>query len=371
MKYIVYLTTNLKSQINGINRIYIGVHKTENPEIFDGYIGCGVYINQPSTYMYPKTPFQYAVKKYGTNSFKREILYVYDNRKEAYLKEKEIVDINFIKQSHVYNARLGGEGGWNLGVSLYQFDLEGNLVKEWKYGIEAYEFYGCSKKQFYYAIHDKYPLFNCLWSTTNNIDITEYVTTKWGQPEITHLYSKDGKWIQEFNSRKECAQYLKLDECTIVNAIKRNSLVSKQYYVSNLLVDEFIPKSRKQYMNTTFYVYHNYEYIGEYIGKNIMPVINEHSWSKIRDYLRDQKGWYKDFYISEIKIEPSEIPQKQFGNGIQIDIYDKYGNFIETLKSLKEVKEKYRVPSSKIKNIQLGDRYYKDYIFKYHSRNSK
>ena len=36
MKYIVYKTTNL---ING--KIYIGVHRT-NPDIFDGYIGCGV-----------------------------------------------------------------------------------------------------------------------------------------------------------------------------------------------------------------------------------------------------------------------------------------------------------------------------------------
>lgn len=45
MKYIVYLTTNINSSINGINRIYIGVHQTKNPEIFDGYIGCGVYVN--------------------------------------------------------------------------------------------------------------------------------------------------------------------------------------------------------------------------------------------------------------------------------------------------------------------------------------
>ena len=90
MKYIVYLTTNLKSKINGINRIYCGVHQTEDPSIFDGYIGCGVYINQSSTYMYPKTPFQCAVKKYGTQSFKREILFVYDTEKEAYKKEEEL-----------------------------------------------------------------------------------------------------------------------------------------------------------------------------------------------------------------------------------------------------------------------------------------
>ena len=41
MKYIVYQTTNL---IN--NKIYIGVHKTVNPDIFDGYIGNGGICNE-------------------------------------------------------------------------------------------------------------------------------------------------------------------------------------------------------------------------------------------------------------------------------------------------------------------------------------
>ena len=97
MKYIVYITTNLNSKINGINRIYIGVHKTQDPAIFDGYIGCGVYIQQPSTYKYPKSAFQYAVKKYGIKSFKREILFIYDNMEDAYKKEAEIVNTDFIK----------------------------------------------------------------------------------------------------------------------------------------------------------------------------------------------------------------------------------------------------------------------------------
>ena len=92
MKYIVYCTTNLVN-----NKIYIGVHKTEDPDKFDGYIGCGVKITMPSTFMNPKTPFQYAVKKYGTDSFRREILFIYDNEDDAYKKEEEIVNIDFIK----------------------------------------------------------------------------------------------------------------------------------------------------------------------------------------------------------------------------------------------------------------------------------
>jgi hypothetical protein len=51
MKYIVYQTVN---KIN--NKIYIGVHGTEIDE-FDGYIGNGVSIYRPATYMHPKTPF--------------------------------------------------------------------------------------------------------------------------------------------------------------------------------------------------------------------------------------------------------------------------------------------------------------------------
>ena len=97
MKYIVYLTINTKSKINGLNRIYVGVHKTENPTVFDGFIGDRVYINQTSTYMYPKTPFQYAVKKYGTDAFIRNVLYVYDNEDDAYKKESEIITKDFIR----------------------------------------------------------------------------------------------------------------------------------------------------------------------------------------------------------------------------------------------------------------------------------
>ena len=38
MKYIVYLTINLKSSINGRNRSDSGVHKIEIPGIKDDYL---------------------------------------------------------------------------------------------------------------------------------------------------------------------------------------------------------------------------------------------------------------------------------------------------------------------------------------------
>lgn len=63
MKYIVYITINL---CNG--KFYIGVHKT-NPDIFDGYIGNGIY--RDSNIKSKKNGFHAAVKKYGYDNFRR------------------------------------------------------------------------------------------------------------------------------------------------------------------------------------------------------------------------------------------------------------------------------------------------------------
>lgn len=361
MKYIIYLTTNLKSKINGINRIYVGVHKTEDPSIFDGYIGCGIYIQQPSTYKYPKTPFQYAVKKYGINAFERKILFIYDNEDEAYKKEGEIVNSDFIKQDHVYNIALGGkvEDRW---LPLYQFDLNGNLIKKWEKSKEAYEFYGYDQDKFKSYKKNKCIFLNSYWSTSPTINIDEYSRKTLKNP--TYLYSKGGKLIKEYSSQTECAKDINYDNGELSRAIKNQTLIKKQYFVSNMLMDEFIIKPRKKYIDKTYYVYTaDNKFIGKFIGKELMNAINLHSWNHINHIFTKNKNWYKDFYISFEEID--KVPPKRFKNGICIDIYDKYGNFIEQLKSMKEVREKYNIPSSKLKNIQLGDKYYGNYIFKY------
>lgn len=88
---IVYKTTNL---IN--NKIYIGVHETDNLE--DGYLGTGRMITR-------------AIKKYGRKNFKREILFIFDRQDEAYEKEKELVTESFINNPNTYNLAMGGWGG--------------------------------------------------------------------------------------------------------------------------------------------------------------------------------------------------------------------------------------------------------------------
>ena len=85
---------------NDINdKIYIGVHKTDNLD--DGYMGSGLAL-------------QRAYKKYGTEHFKKTIISFHDTYKEALEEENRIVDKDFVLREDTYNLHIGGfhwEGG--------------------------------------------------------------------------------------------------------------------------------------------------------------------------------------------------------------------------------------------------------------------
>ena len=93
--HIIYQTTNL---IN--NKIYIGAHSTDNLD--DEYYGSG-------------TNLQRAIEKYGIDSFKRDILHIFENPTDMFAKEKELITVEFIKRDDVYNIVEGGYGGFNQG----------------------------------------------------------------------------------------------------------------------------------------------------------------------------------------------------------------------------------------------------------------
>lgn len=130
LKYIFYITVN---SING--KFYFGVHKT-NPEVFDGYIGCGISRQSQATL---DVAFHKAVRKYGYDNFKRTTIKVFDSKEEAYKFESEIVTTTLLKSKQCYNTTIGGIGGGNetQKKTVYQFDLNGNFIRSYKTAREA------------------------------------------------------------------------------------------------------------------------------------------------------------------------------------------------------------------------------------------
>lgn len=106
-RYFVYKTTNI---IN--NKIYIGVHSTDN--INDGYIGNGISNQKDADCRREKTGLIGAVKKYKYVNFKTLVLKYFNNQDDAFEYEKELVTLNFIKSKNTYNLCLGGNGGYKL-----------------------------------------------------------------------------------------------------------------------------------------------------------------------------------------------------------------------------------------------------------------
>lgn len=352
MKYLLFMTTNLKT-----SQIFVGIHPTQNPDIFDGYLGSGVYTNQPSTFKYPKTPFQYAVKKYGADTFRRYTLMVCDTYDEAY-KHKIAIPIDFYKQSHVYNTI---ERPLNVASPLYQFDETGKLVKTWKPYYFITDFYGYPPERFYEAAISKIQFLGYYWAFIPVINLKEHTKMK-GNFKVYYLYDKRGKLLNEYYCLNDLKEYGSEEE--IINAIKTQSLI-KGYYISNRLMDVFAPKAKTTYSKRTYYIYtKDNEFKGKFKGKEILRALDNYSWRDIRKAIEINKGWYKNFYISFEEI--NQVPDRKFKS--QVDVFDKFGNFIESIESIKELREKYNLSSAKLKNIQMGDKYIDNWIFRYHSK---
>lgn len=96
--YTVYQVTN---KING--KVYIGTHKTR--DLDDEYMGSGVLIGR-------------AIEKYGVGNFFKEILHVYDNPDDMYVREAELVNDEFLSEANTYNVMEGGKGGWDYVNSI-------------------------------------------------------------------------------------------------------------------------------------------------------------------------------------------------------------------------------------------------------------
>lgn len=239
MKYIVYLTTNLVNK-----KIYIGVHKTENPYKFDGYIGCGACVNDKHSWMFGKYPLHAAIRKYGVKSFTRKTLKVFDKLQDALDLEAWLVDKDFINRPDTYNATIGGGVPPAPDKTIYQYSLDGTYIREWKSITEASIYYKCSSSAIGRAVLDNTPSVGYLWQDykLDKLNISDFKINANKIP--CYLYNLDGTFNKEFKSITECSEYLNRKIADVSRNCKTGSVLDKKYYVSTHKYDLFpIPEN--------------------------------------------------------------------------------------------------------------------------------
>jgi hypothetical protein len=200
-KYIVYLTMNIVN-----NKIYIGIHKTNTPHEFDGYLGCGVKVNKPSSYKYGQTPFQRAVSKYGPKNFIRKTLKVFNTHSEACEEEARLVDIEFIKREDTYNITLGGNlPPAEAKVPVYRYNLDGTFNKAYASiqeasfdtkGFKSINITRCCKKK------EKAQAGGYLWSYEKVEFLQPY--EQYNKPRKVAQIDAKGNIVKIYNTVREC-----------------------------------------------------------------------------------------------------------------------------------------------------------------------
>ncbi len=332
-KWIVYCTTNIVN-----NKIYVGVHKTENCDVFDGYIGCNVKVNNPSSYQKPTTPFQFAVKKYGIKNFKRAIIKANLTKKEAFKLEGEIVNLEFVKRKDTYNVAIGGNGG-KPGKAVNQFDFSGKLLKKWDSIVEVCEFYNTAWMAVYNAVFYKTSKLGYYWSFSNEIDPTKFVNNAG-----TRIYSYNGETgniLNEYESFHEASRDLKIPMCTIQNAT-RGGYKTHGVYFSKQRLEKYTGMETVNIRNKVLYVY---TLPGEFIAelkttKEILNFFSIKTTNGIQRALRGQTP-FKGYQISLEKEE--RLPEVKDPRKLKkaVGEYSLTGDLLNTYETVTKARKVY------------------------------
>ena len=347
MKYIVYLTTNL---IN--NKIYIGVHGTEDPNKWDHYLGCAVFDNIPNSYNKRETPFQCAVAKYGPKNFHRKTLRVFDNLQDALDLERWLVCPSFIERTDTYNITLGGGMPPTLEKHIYQYDLDGNFVKEWQSIISITTNFNCNKDRIRMVIDDKRSFEASYWTEEyyEKLDTKEYRPSSRGS---IRQYTTYGKFLKSFKNTTEAAKALDIDRSKITNAIYGKYATSGFWFLKEgETIESYLDGSIKN--SPKIYQYNvNGDFIKVY--ENIKVLKKEFKCNK-KDLERAIKNSDKffDYYWSysrydNILLENPELEQKTPRKVYQFTLE---GDFIREWDSITECRKQF--PS--VLQVCLGKR---------------
>ena len=160
------------------------------------------YVNASKLLRNPKVK-EAAVNKYGPSKFIRTTIRVFDKLEDALDLERWLVDNDFIARRDTYNITLGGGIPPITVKTIYQYDLEGNFIKQWNSITEAAIHYKCSSSCIGRAIFDNTPSLKFLWTDykSDKLNLDDF---KIGEnKKETYLYDINGYLVNTFDSITE------------------------------------------------------------------------------------------------------------------------------------------------------------------------
>lgn len=356
MKYIVYKTTNI---INSY--IYIGVHKTEDPNTFDYYIGNGVDIRIPSTYEKAKTKFQQAVKEYGVKNFKRETLSIFDTPEEAYELEEKLVNENFLARNDVYNMILGGKINITDGITVFQYDSNGNFIKSFSSYEQAAKALLVQASSIRRAVLYKYRVKDTYFTTDKVDKLNLSLYTNNNKKIIVHRYLLNGMYDNTYESYNAAARDSNSSPSNIRSATILGYCVKNLYYFSYIKSEKY-DKARSIQIKTR--QVHKYDNNGAYIQSynTQLEAEKDNPFSNITKSIKLKSVDENNFMWSLEKLDNYNVPKPKHRIRT-VAMYDEEGNIIKTWKSARKCAEEV---GSSVQNV-LNGKYlrHKGNIYKY------
>lgn len=350
--YIVYLTTNIKN-----NKIYIGIHKTLNNDKFDGYIGCGLNRYKPSTLKNPKTNFQYAVKKYGWDSFTRYTIAKFETEDEALALESILVTEEFIHRVDTYNTALGGERSFNNSKKIYKFNYDGTFLKEYDSLIIAAKENNLWAEHIGLAAFKKVNYGKYYWSFTPTLNIAEY--SQINQDKLIYVYDSQGKFIRTYESVSQAAQDYDIVRESMRNKIYKMTKYQGKYF-SYTSPDKFSLK-----LDPSIVIY-KYDLSGNFIEQGTLSNFSNYFHTTDKKLYQIANAKLSAFKYQWNLENPNKMPCKTSyeNKGVpkKVAQYDLQGNLVKIWKTVTSCKKEFS-NLTKVLNGQLSKT--KGYTFKY------
>lgn len=198
----------------------IGIYKITNTTNGKCYIGQSRDIEARwakhlSTYKSsPEWELYRAFKKYGIAAFSFEVI---EECSIEELNEREVYWIaQFDSFNNGYNMTLGGEAcnGTN-DKAVYQYDLSGNFIKEYKSAHDAarennIQFTNICKV----CRGERKTAGGFGWSYTKTTKISPIKTKRLGDSTVLQ-FTKDGEFVAEYSSAKEARRQTGINDTTI------------------------------------------------------------------------------------------------------------------------------------------------------------